>query len=97
MALVADLIKYNKAIAYGAAKYVKNLEFDKETGEVLEEKKRPCFDSEKLAEDRIGTHFLICFIALVIIRLIIKTNKPALLGGKDHFVLKQNFLLQRAG
>jgi transposase len=125
MALVADPKKYNKAITYGAAKYVKNLEFDKESGEILEGKKRPCFDYDKLAEDekydgyyaivtselnmsnkeiidtyrglweieetfkvtkgtlearpvyvsredRIGAHFLTCFIALVIIRLIQK-------------------------
>lgn len=120
-----DPKKYNKAISYGAAKYVKNLEFDKETGEILEGKQHPCFDSEKLAqeemydgyyaivtselqmpdaeiidtyrglweieetfrvtkgtlearpvyvsrEDRIDAHFLTCFIALVIIRLIQK-------------------------
>ncbi|MDD4422688.1 MAG: IS1634 family transposase [Eubacteriales bacterium] len=125
MALVADPKKYNKAITYGAAKYVKNLKFDKETGEVLEGKQHPCFDYDKLAEeekydgyyaivtseldmsdgevidtyrglweieetfrvtkgtlearpvyvsrqDRIGAHFLTCFIALVIIRLIQK-------------------------
>lgn len=49
--LVADPKKYNRAIAYGAAKYVKNLEFDKETGEILEGKQHPCFDSEKLAQE----------------------------------------------
>jgi transposase len=123
--LVADPKKYNKAITYGAAKYVKHLEFDKETGEILEGKQRPLFDADKLAqdemydgyyaivtselgmsdgeiidtyrglweieetfrvtkgtlearpvyvsrEDRIGAHFLTCFIALVIIRLIQK-------------------------
>lgn len=123
--LVADPKKYNKAITYGAAKYVKHLEFDKQSGEVLEGKKRPYFDADKLAqeemydgyyaivtselqlsdgeiidtyrglweieetfrvtkstlearpvyvsrEDRIGAHFLTCFIALVIIRLIQK-------------------------
>jgi len=123
--LVADPKKYTKAISYGAAKYVKALEFDKETGEVLEGKKRPCFDSDKLTQDekydgyyaivtselkmsdgeiidtyrglweieetfritkgtlearpvyvsrkdRIGAHFLTCFIALTIIRLIQK-------------------------
>ncbi len=125
LALVADPKKYNKAITYGAAKYVKNLEFDKKTGEVLEGKKRPYFDSDKLEqeemydgyyaivtselhmsdkeiidtyrglweieetfkitksslearpvyvsrEDHIDAHFLTCFIALVIIRLIQK-------------------------
>ena len=123
--LVADPKKYNKAISYGAAKYVKNLEIDKETGEVIEGTKRPYFDYDKLAEeekydgyyaivtselhmsdkeiidtyrglweieetfkvtkgtlearpvyvsreDRIEAHFLTCFIALVIMRLIQK-------------------------
>jgi transposase len=127
MALVADPRKYSKATSYGAAKYVKNLEFDKQTGEVIEGKKLPYFDSDKLAEDekydgyysivtselemsekqiidayrglweieetfkvtkgtlearpvyvsredRIGAHFLTCFIALMIIRLIQKTT-----------------------
>jgi len=123
--LVTDPKKYNKAITYGAAKYVRNLEFDKKTGEILEGKKHPYFDADKLAqdemydgyyaivtselqmsdkeiidtyrglweieetfrvtkgtlearpvyvsrEDRISAHFLTCFIALVIIRLIQK-------------------------
>lgn len=123
--LVADPKKYNRAISYGAAKYVKNLEFDKETGEILTGEHCPYFDYDRLAEeekydgyyaivtselhmsdkeiidtyrglweieetfrvtkgtiearpvyvsreDRIGAHFLICFIALVIIRLIQK-------------------------
>ena len=51
IALVADPGKYSKATAYGAAKYVKNLEFDKETGEILEGKQLPYFDHDKLAED----------------------------------------------
>ncbi len=124
-ALVADPRKYSRATTYGAAKYVKNLEFDKKTGEVVVVKKRPTFDQEKLAqeelfdgyyaiitseldmsdqqiidtyrglweieetfkvtkktiearpvfvslEERISAHFLTCFIALVIIRLIQK-------------------------
>ena len=128
MALVADPRKYSKATSYGAAKYVKNLEFDKKTGEVVVVKKRPTFDQEKLVqeelfdgyyaivtselemsdkqiidtyrglweieetfkvtkatlearpvyvsrEDRIGAHFLICFISLVIIRLMQKATK----------------------
>ncbi|NLA27955.1 MAG: IS1634 family transposase [Firmicutes bacterium] len=129
MALVKNPQKYNRAVSYGAAKYVQNLEFDKKTGEVLKGKKRPTFNSEKLAEDEkydgyyaivtselqmsdkevidtyrglweieetfkvtkstlearpvyvtleehIDAHFLTCFIALVIIRLIQKlTNR----------------------
>ena len=127
-ALVVEPKKYTKATSYGAAKYVKHLEFDKQTGEVLKSKKRLCFDSDRLAqeelydgyyaivtseldmsdqqiidtyrglweieetfkvtkgtlearpvyvsrEERIGAHFLTCFIALVIIRLIQKKTK----------------------
>ncbi|RQD70830.1 MAG: IS1634 family transposase [Tindallia sp. MSAO_Bac2] len=117
--------KYTKATSYGAAKYVKNLKFDKKTGEVLNVKERPVFDAAKVAEDEkydgyyaivtseldmsdvevietyrglwkieetfrvtkgvletrpvyvslqdhINAHFLICFIALTIMRLIQK-------------------------
>lgn len=124
MELVRDPGKYERATSYGAAKYVKNVQFDKDTGEILKGRK-PYFDFEKLAEDekydgyyaivtselgmpdgdiidtyrglweieetfkvtkgtiearpvyvsredRIGAHFLTCFIALVIIRLIQK-------------------------
>lgn len=129
MDLVKDPQKYKRATTYGAAKYVKNLEFDKKSGEVIKGNKRPTFDSERLAEDekydgyyaivtselemsnkeiidtyrglweieetfkitkgtlearpvfvsredRINAHFLTCFIALVILRLIQKvTNR----------------------
>lgn len=135
MALVVDPRKYNKATAYGAAKYVKNLKFDKETGEILEGKQLPYFDYDKLAEDekydgyyaivtselkmsdgeiidtyrglweieetfkvtkgtlearpvyvsredRIGAHFLTCFISLVILRLLQKITKQVYPAGK---------------
>ena len=129
MELVEDPIKYERALTFGAAKYVKNVEFDKETGEILKKEKKPSLNFEKLKEeekydgyyaivtselnmsdsdiieayrglweieetfkvtkgtiearpvyvsreDRIGGHFLICFIALVVIRLIEKkTNR----------------------
>lgn len=124
MELVADPAKYERATSYGAAKYVKDIQFDKETGEIVKGRK-PSFDFEKLIEDekydgyyaivtseldmadgdvidtyrglweieetfkvtkstlearpvyvsrkdRIGAHFLTCFIALVIIRLMQK-------------------------
>jgi len=130
MELVNDPGKYNRATSYGAAKYVKNLEYDKETGEIVTSRKKPVFDEEKLREeekfdgyyaivtseldksdqeiidiyrglwrieesfkitksdlktrpvylsrqDRIESHFLICFIALIIIRIV--QHK---LGGK---------------
>lgn len=125
LALEADPQKYNKTTSYGAAKYLKNLEVDTETGEILLAKQRPQFDSGKVAEeekydgyysivtseldmsdaevietyrglweieetfritkstlearpvyvsreDRIGAHFLTCFLALVILRLMQK-------------------------
>ena len=124
MDLVEDPTKYDRATSYGAAKYVKDMAFDKDTGEIIRGRKA-CFDYDKLAEDekydgyyaivtseldmadgdiidtyrglweieetfkvtkgtlearpvyvsrkdRIGAHFLTCFIALVIIRIIQK-------------------------
>jgi transposase len=124
MQLVEDPAKYERATSYGAAKYVKDMAFDKETGEIVMGRK-PSFDFEKLSEDekydgyyaivtseldmadsdiidtyrglweieetfkvtkntlearpvfvsrqdRIRAHFLTCFVALVIIRIIQK-------------------------
>ena len=123
--LIRDPSQYNRAIHYGAAKYVKNLAVDEATGEVLKSKRIPYFDEEKLKEeekydgyylietsereeadekildiyrglwqieeafrvckgdllarpvymsraDRIEAHFLVCFIALVIARLLVR-------------------------
>ncbi|NLN48239.1 MAG: IS1634 family transposase [Clostridiales bacterium] len=49
--LVKDPKKYTKATSYGAAKYVKNLEFDKKTGEYSEVKGKPVLDKAKIIED----------------------------------------------
>lgn len=121
--LVSDPSKYNKATSYGAARFVKDLFFDKTTGEILTTGHTPAFDEAKLREeekydgyyaivtseceksddeiieiyrglwkieesfkvtksdletrpvylsreDHIQAHFLICFIALVILRLL---------------------------
>ena len=121
--LVNNPSRYNKAISYGAAKYVRNLVFDPNTGEIITTKQKPFFDEEKLREeekfdgyyaivtsewkkkdqeimeiyrglwrieeafkvtksdlaarpvylsrnDHIEAHFLICFVALVIARLL---------------------------
>jgi len=121
--LVKSPSAYNKATSYGAAKYVKNLVFDPDTGEIMTTKQRPVFDEKKLREeekfdgyyaivtsewkksdeeiveiyrglwrieeafkvtksdlearpvylsrnDHIQAHFLICFVALVIVRLL---------------------------
>jgi len=123
--LVNHPAKYNRATSLGAAKYVKNLDFDSTTGEILTLKHRPVFDEAKLREDEkwdgyyaiisseldktdeeiieiyrglwrieesfkvtkselearpvyvtredhIQAHFLICFIALTILRLLQK-------------------------
>ena len=123
--MVADPSKYNKASAYGASKYVKNIEYDKKTGEVISSGKAIFLDEEKIKEearfdgyycivtsewamtdqeiidtyrglweieetfkitkgtlearpvyvslpDRIQAHFLTCFIALTILRLLRK-------------------------
>ncbi len=121
--------KYNKETSYGAAKYVKNLVFDKKTGEILTVGHRPQLDLEKLRqeelfdgyyaivtseykmsdeeiidtyrglwkieesfritkselearpvyvsrEDHIQAHFLICFISLLILRILeMKTDR----------------------
>jgi thiol-disulfide isomerase/thioredoxin len=121
--LVNSPSRYNKATSYGAAKYVKNLVFDPDTGESMTTKQKPVFDEKKLREeekfdgyyvivtsewkksdeeiieiyrglwrieeafkvtksdlearpvylsrqDHIQAHFLICFVALVIARLL---------------------------
>jgi len=124
--LVSDPTKYKRATSYGAAKYVRNLVFDEQTGEILTTKQKPSFDDDKLREeemfdgyyaivtsewqesderildiyrglwqieeafrvcksdlefrpvflslqDRIDAHFLVCFIALVIARLLTRS------------------------
>jgi hypothetical protein len=43
--------KYSAATHYGAAKYVKNISFDKDTGEILQCAAAPVFDEERLAAD----------------------------------------------
>jgi transposase len=129
--LVADPAKYNARMSKGAAKYVKNLVFDKETGEIVpKDGQIPAFDFAKLAEeerydgyyaivtseldmpkeqivetyrglweieesfriskgelearpvyvrrrDRIEAHFLTCFIALTILRILQKKTGRA--------------------
>jgi transposase len=127
--LIKNPSKYDKSTSYGAAKYIKNLVFDPDTGEILETaKKKLLLDEEALREealydgyyaivtsememedekildtyhglwkieetfkitkstletrpvyvslkDHIEAHFLTCFIALIIIRLLeIKLN-----------------------
>jgi len=154
--MVTNPSQYNKSTSYGAAKYVKNLEFDPKTGEILTTKHRPVFDESKLREeeiwdgyyaivtseldktdeeiieiyrglwrieesfkvtksdlearpvyvtreDHIQAHFLICFIALVIIRILQKRldSKFSLsriiesLNKAECVYLKENFYLLR--
>lgn len=133
--MVSNPSKYKLATSYGAAKYVKNLVFDENTGEVLTSKQKPLFDEEKLLEEekydgyyaivtsewkesdekildiyrglwqieeafrvcksdlevrpvylsrleRIDAHFLICFIALVIARLLARSLDGRFSVGK---------------
>jgi transposase len=128
MAMVNDPQKYNRASSYGAAKYVKNMEFDKKTGEVITSGKMPYLDGDRIHEEEmfdgyyaivtsemempdqdvidtyrglweieetfritkgtletrpvyvslkehINAHFLTCFIALVILRILQKQTK----------------------
>ncbi|NLZ28038.1 MAG: IS1634 family transposase [Firmicutes bacterium] len=49
--LVNHPSRYNRAISYGATKYVKNLVFDPKTGEIITKKQRPVFDEKKLREE----------------------------------------------
>ncbi len=49
--LIAHPGKYNKVTSYGAAGYVKNIDFDKETGEILTTAKVLALDFEKLKEE----------------------------------------------
>ena len=50
--VIADPKKHNKDTAHGAAVYIKNILFDKKTGEIYEEAgNKLAFDSEKAAED----------------------------------------------
>jgi transposase len=52
MDLIKNPAKYNKSTSYGAAKYVKNLTFDADTGEILESvRQHLTFDEEKLREE----------------------------------------------
>ena len=49
--LIGNIQKYNKKNCYGASKYVKNLVFDKNTGEIIEAKSQLSLDEEKIAEE----------------------------------------------
>ena len=49
--LIASPGKYNKTTAYGAAKYVQNIEYDKRTGEILQGKQPLHLDQDRLKEE----------------------------------------------
>jgi transposase len=54
MDLVNNPGKYNKATSCGAAKYVKNLQFDKDTGEIVTTTvSRPVLNEEKIREEEL--------------------------------------------
>ena len=50
--IIANPKKHNKSTVHGASAYIKNITFDKKTGEILEEPgKKMLFDEEKAEED----------------------------------------------
>ena len=49
--IMQDPAAYSKATHYGALKYLKNIEIDKKTGKIKEQKAKPVFDFDKLAEE----------------------------------------------
>lgn len=49
--LIDNPSAYTRATAYGCLKYVMNIEFDKDTGEVKDSKSVPCFNFEAIAEE----------------------------------------------
>jgi len=133
--IIANPASYTKAMSHGALKYIKNIDVDKETGEIKVKAGKPCLNLDVIAEeekydgyyaivtnifdegedqgkygdaqiidiyrglwrienafgvtkgelearpiflsrkDRIKAHFLICFISLVIVRLIQKRTE----------------------
>lgn len=49
--LISNPGKYTQATSYGASGYIKNIEFDKETGEIIESSKKLSLDLERLEEE----------------------------------------------
>ena len=49
--LIGNVQKFNKKNCYGAAKYIKHLVFDKNTGEIIVAKSKLSIDEEKIAEE----------------------------------------------
>ena len=49
--LIPNPGKYTRATSHGAAGYIKNIDFDKETGEILSSSKELVLDLEKLKEE----------------------------------------------
>ena len=64
---------YTRATSYGAAKYVKKIDYDKETGEILTASSILDIDEEKIREEEAldGYYMLLpCFVALTIARIL---------------------------
>jgi transposase len=49
--IIENPAAYTRATSYGAMKYVMNVEFDKDTGEIKSSKSIPCFNFEAIAEE----------------------------------------------
>jgi transposase len=52
-ALIKEPGKFSKQNTYGAAKYIKQIEFDKDTGEILTPQNELRFDEDRLREDEL--------------------------------------------
>lgn len=50
--LIASPGKYNRSTSYGAAKYIQNISYDNETGEILEGKSTLCLNEELIKEEQ---------------------------------------------
>lgn len=58
--LIGNVQKYNKKNSVGASKYVKQLIFDKSTGEIIEAKSQLSLDEDKIAEEeKLDVYYMI--------------------------------------
>lgn len=59
-AIAADPAKYSRATSYGAAKYLRNIAFDKKTGEIIQPAQAICIDEDKIkGEERFDGYYAI--------------------------------------
>lgn len=59
--LIASPGKYNKTTAYGVTNYIKNIEYDTTTGEILQDKHFLTLDEERLKEEELFDGYYMIF------------------------------------